>query len=163
MIVLLRELLSGFAEHGAARAALGVEASRRVGILGQLARNARPALAPRLDRRRPGVGLSDRAEGGSEELSGVFGGPPRLASNSAMRAFNAFACASNSSMRLSQAAICTPSARRSAPAAGFATSWAPRTARQINLSLRHGERESSSPHSAQLLRPESQRPQRGEW
>ena len=33
MIVLLREFLSGFAERGAARTALGVEASRRVWIL----------------------------------------------------------------------------------------------------------------------------------
>src|SRR5262249_58308377 len=43
------------------------------------------------------------------ELSGVFGGPPSLASNSAMRAFNAFTCASNSSMRSSLAAICARS------------------------------------------------------
>jgi hypothetical protein len=28
-------------------------------------------------------------------LSGVFGGPPHLASSSAMRAFNAFTCTSN--------------------------------------------------------------------
>src|SRR5215831_7158228 len=48
-------------------------------------------------------------EGGTEELSGVFGGPPSLASNSAMRAFNAFTCASNSSMRSSLAAICASS------------------------------------------------------
>src|SRR6201987_314773 len=62
-------------------------------------------------------------EGGSEELSGVFGGPQRLASSSAMRAFNAFTCASNSSMRSSRAAICaiSPSIRASSDA----TSWAP--------------------------------------
>jgi hypothetical protein len=40
-------------------------------------------------------------DGGSEELSGVFGGWPSLASSSAMRAFNALTCASNSSMRTS--------------------------------------------------------------
>jgi hypothetical protein len=57
MIVLLRELLSGFAEHGAAPMALGVEASCHVGLLGQLARDARAALALRLDRRRLGVHL----------------------------------------------------------------------------------------------------------
>jgi hypothetical protein len=45
MIVLLREFLSGFAERGAARTLLGVEAPRLVGILGQLARDAGPALA----------------------------------------------------------------------------------------------------------------------
>src|ERR1700746_2632338 len=62
-------------------------------------------------------------EGGSEELSGVFGGPPRLASSSAMRAFNAFTCASDSSMRSSRPAICamSPSIRASSDA----TSWAP--------------------------------------
>src|SRR5215471_4351996 len=62
-------------------------------------------------------------EGGSEELSGVFGGPPRLASRSAMRAFNAFTCASNSSMRSSRAAICARS--RSIRASSDATRWAP--------------------------------------
>jgi hypothetical protein len=62
-------------------------------------------------------------EGASEELSGVFGGPPRLVSSSAMRAFNAFTWASNSSMRSSRAAICamSPSIR----ARSDATSWAP--------------------------------------
>ncbi len=40
MIVLLREYLSGFAEHGTAPTAFGVEAPRRIGILGQLARSA---------------------------------------------------------------------------------------------------------------------------
>jgi hypothetical protein len=48
-------------------------------------------------------------EGGSEELSGVFGGRSRLASSSAMQAFNAFTTASNSSMRSSLAAICSTS------------------------------------------------------
>jgi hypothetical protein len=62
-------------------------------------------------------------EGGSEELSGVFGGPPRLASNSAMRAFNAFTCASNSSIRSSLAATCARS--WSIRASSDATSWAP--------------------------------------
>ena len=57
MIVLLREFLSGFAEHGAARTVLGVEAPRRVGMLGQLARNAGPALAPPLVCRRLDVRL----------------------------------------------------------------------------------------------------------
>jgi hypothetical protein len=52
MIVLLREFLSGFAEHGAAGTVLSEEASRRVGFLGQLARDAGPALVPPLDRRR---------------------------------------------------------------------------------------------------------------
>lgn len=37
MIVLSREVLSGFAEHGTARTALGVEASRCVRLLGELA------------------------------------------------------------------------------------------------------------------------------
>jgi hypothetical protein len=57
MIVLLRKLLSGFAEYGAARTAPGVEASRRAGLLGQLARGAGPAFALRLGRRRLGVRL----------------------------------------------------------------------------------------------------------
>src|SRR5271154_6625343 len=57
MIVLLREFLSGVAQHGAAGTVLGEEASRRAWILGQLARDTGPALAPPLDRRRLGVRL----------------------------------------------------------------------------------------------------------
>ena len=57
MIVLLREFLSGFAEHGAAGTVLSEEASRRVGFLGQLARDAGPALALPLDCRLLGVRL----------------------------------------------------------------------------------------------------------
>ncbi len=57
MIVLFREFLSGFAEHRAARTALGVEAPRLVGILSQLARDAWPALALPLALRRFGVRL----------------------------------------------------------------------------------------------------------
>jgi hypothetical protein len=79
-------------------------------------------------------------EGGSEELSGVFGGPPRFASNSAMRAFNAFTCASNLSMRfpggdLHHEPVDPRQQRRHHLGAT--------TARRINLSLRHGERESA--------------------
>src|SRR5579862_10050527 len=57
MIVLLREFLSGFAEHGATGTVLSEEAPRRVGILGQLARDAGPTLAPPLIRWRLGVRL----------------------------------------------------------------------------------------------------------
>jgi hypothetical protein len=57
MIVLVREVLPGCIEHGAARTALGVEASRRVGVFDELARDAGTALALRLDRRRFGVPL----------------------------------------------------------------------------------------------------------
>jgi hypothetical protein len=57
VIVLLREDLPGFVEFSAARTALGVEASCRVGVLGQLARDAGPALALLLGRRRLGVRL----------------------------------------------------------------------------------------------------------
>src|SRR3974390_3933479 len=52
MIVLLREFLSGFAEHGAAGTVLSEETSRRVGFLGQLARGAGATLAPPLERWR---------------------------------------------------------------------------------------------------------------
>jgi len=84
MIVLLREFLSGFAEHGAARTVLGVEASRRVGLLGQLARDAGPALAPPLDRRRLGVRLLPRAKAAARNCPAFSAVRPRLASNSAM-------------------------------------------------------------------------------
>jgi len=70
-------------------------------------------------------------EGGSEELSGVFGGLPHLASNSAMRAFNAFTCASNSSMRSSRAAICAMSL--SIRASSDATSWEPSLLESISV------------------------------
>ena len=57
MIVLFREVLPGFSEHGTARTALGVEASRRVWLFGELARDAGSALTLRLHRRRLGVRL----------------------------------------------------------------------------------------------------------
>ena len=57
MIVFLRQFLSGFAEFGAARTVLGEEAPRCVGILGQLARDARAALAQLLAPKRLGVPL----------------------------------------------------------------------------------------------------------
>ena len=124
MIVLLREFLSGFAEHGAAGTVLSEEASRRVasGFSASLRATPGRPLCRRLTAGGSAFAFCPR-EGGSEELSGVFGGPPRLASNSAMRAFNAFTCASNSSMRSSRPAICamSPSIRASSDA----TSWAP--------------------------------------
>jgi len=121
MIVLLREFLSGFAEHGTAGTVLSEEASRRVGILDQLARDTGPAFAPPLDRRR----LRVRLLPARRRQRGIVrrGGLPYLASNSAMRAFNAFTCASNSSMRSSRAAICAMSL--SIRASSDATSWAP--------------------------------------
>jgi hypothetical protein len=71
--------MSGFAEHGAAGTVLG-EMRRVASDSRQLARAAGPSIA---------VGGSVFAfcprESGSEELSGFFGGPPHLASNSAMR------------------------------------------------------------------------------
>jgi hypothetical protein len=57
MIVLFRQLLPGLAEHGAARAALGVEAARRIRLLGELACSAGTALARRLGCRRLGIRL----------------------------------------------------------------------------------------------------------
>jgi hypothetical protein len=122
MIVLLREFLSGFAEHGAAGTVLSEEASRRVGFSASLRATPGRPLRRRLDAGGSAFAFCPR-EGGSEELSGVFGGPPRLTSSSAMRAFNAFTCASNSSMRSSRPAICamSPSMRGSSDA----TSWAP--------------------------------------
>jgi hypothetical protein len=58
MIVLLRESLSGFAERSAAGTMLSEEALRRVGILGQPARDAGPALAPLLDLSRSPLATS---------------------------------------------------------------------------------------------------------
>jgi hypothetical protein len=93
----------------------------RNGILGQLARDAGRRLCRRLTADGLAFAFCPR-EGGSEELSGVFGGLPDLASSSAMRAFNAFTCASNSSMRSSLAAICVRS--RSIRVSNDATRWA---------------------------------------
>jgi hypothetical protein len=62
MIVLLREFLSGFAEFDAARTVLGEEAPPRIRILGQLARDARAALAPPLALRRARRSPSARAK-----------------------------------------------------------------------------------------------------
>jgi hypothetical protein len=95
MIALLREFLSGFAERGAARTLLGVEAPRLVGIPGQLARDAGPALALPLVTGGSAFAFCPR-DGGTEELSGVFEGPPTFASSSAMRALCAFTSTSNS-------------------------------------------------------------------
>jgi hypothetical protein len=78
MIVLLREFLSGFAEHGAAGTVLSEEALRRVGILGQLARDAGPALAPLLDRRRS---MALLRLCGPARIRDLFTGRPRLALN----------------------------------------------------------------------------------
>jgi hypothetical protein len=55
VVVLFREALPGLAEHRAARAALGVDAAGRIGVLGELACHAGPALARRLARRGLGV------------------------------------------------------------------------------------------------------------
>jgi hypothetical protein len=52
--------------------------------------------------------------GGSEELSGVFGGLPCSASSSAMRASSALFCATNSSMRAVSPPICRSSSSTSA-------------------------------------------------
>jgi len=98
------------------------EASRRVGIFGQLARDAGPTLAPPLDRWQLGVRLLT-ARRRQRGIVRRLRRSPRLLSSSAMRAFNAFTCASNSSIRSSRAAICAMSL--SIRASSDATSWAP--------------------------------------
>jgi hypothetical protein len=115
-----REFLRGFAEHGAACTVLSEEASHHVGFLGQLAHDAGPGVRRRLTTGGSAFAFCPR-EGGTEELSGVFGHPPRLASNAAVRALNAFTCASNSLMRWSPPATCaiSPSIRAATPPVGL--------------------------------------------
>jgi len=156
MIVLLREFLSGFAEHGAARTAFGIEASRRVGVLGQFACDAGPAFFAlqfilRLAARRRLLPARRRQRG----LPGVFGGPPSLASSSAMRLFCAFTCASNRRCaHLWRRPV--PRVDRYAPAA-TPPDRRPSLLGESFFSLRHGERESARRTRPQHLRPESQR------
>ena len=115
MIVLFREVLAGCVEHGPACTALGVEAARRIWALGELACHAGAALGPPW---RGGLVAGGSAfafcprDGGSEELSGVLGGCPSLASSSAMRARRALFCANSSSIRISN--CCTSGFRLSA-------------------------------------------------
>ena len=78
-------------QRGAATGAgLGVQIAHMIGIGAQLARNAGPALAPRL--RRIGTLAFWPLDGGSEELSGVLGGMFSCASSAATRATSAAFC-----------------------------------------------------------------------
>jgi hypothetical protein len=82
MIVLSRQLLPGCAEHGSARAALGIEAASCIGMLGKPPCDTGPAPARRLGGRGSATLAFCPRDGGSEELSGVLGDCPSLASNS---------------------------------------------------------------------------------
>ena len=78
MVVLSREVLPGLPEHDTARTELGIEAARRVGVLGELARDAGAALARRLGRRRLGVRLLP-ARRRQRGVGGRFGRSAKLA------------------------------------------------------------------------------------
>jgi hypothetical protein len=140
MIVLLREFLSGFAEFGAARTVPGEEASRCVGILGQLARDARVALAPPLAPRRLGVRLlpARRRHRGivrrlrrSAGLRFEFGDTGVLRLHQSQQFLNAFVPGGDLRNEMVD-----PRKQRRHQIGAIST-------RRIVLSLRHGERESA--------------------
>ena len=153
MIVGARELLvrprrAPCRTRSARRAMLRVD----VGVLGELARDAGAAFARRLRRRRSTLAFCPR-DGGSEELSGVFGGVPSLASSSAMRASSALFCASSSSIRPSSDAFCATMRQHQRLQVVI---------ERIDLLGRHAELESARARRAQRQHARVTPPQRGE-
>ena len=112
MVVLFRELLSGLAEHGTARTALGVEAPRRVRASRRACARRRggpcAAACSPAARRSP----SARATAAARSCPASSAAAPSLASSSAMRAISALICASSSSIRASS--CCTSGFKLSA-------------------------------------------------